>query len=429
MFFRPSANGAPQDGAGPFDQGFYFDDLTTSVYNSINGTGNSGDNIITGNSGDNVLTGGGGNDTINAGAGYDTIVYNVAEGGSETVDGGAGVDTQVVNNNTANSETYNINAIDATHLGINIELGFSAVDPATSANAAISDTNVEELVLNLGSAGDVVVVSGDLNGTGLATSTITVHGGAGSDIVDASLMSPASPVDVVFTDGGGNDTFRGGSGADTIIYNVADHGRETVDGGTGTDTQVINIGGVAETFNINPFAGDPTHLGVNIEPGAGFTVPATPANYAISDTGVEEIVIQLSDAGDQVVISGDLGGTGVATSTITVNGGTGFDLVYFRGVTGTPVDIVFNGGGGDDLFKMGLGNDTFTDTGHGEARISEFPLTTSEFSYSGGKWIVTRADGLGTDTLQGVSLSRTTSARKISAGGAPTASTPPSSGR
>ena len=79
VFFRPSANGQPQDGSGTgANQGFYFDNLTTSVYNNTSGTGNDEANVITGNSGDNVLTGLQGNDVINGGAGIDTSVYRDA---------------------------------------------------------------------------------------------------------------------------------------------------------------------------------------------------------------------------------------------------------------------------------------------------------------------------------------------------------------
>jgi len=52
VFFRPSANGAPQDGAGGQNQGFLFDNVSTSVYNDASGTGNNLDNVITGNSAD-----------------------------------------------------------------------------------------------------------------------------------------------------------------------------------------------------------------------------------------------------------------------------------------------------------------------------------------------------------------------------------------
>lgn len=58
----------------------------TSGAGSINGTGNSLDNVIIGNEGDNILTGGAGNDTLNGRTGADTLI------------GGTGNDTYVVDN-------------------------------------------------------------------------------------------------------------------------------------------------------------------------------------------------------------------------------------------------------------------------------------------------------------------------------------------
>jgi Ca2+-binding RTX toxin-like protein len=80
VFFRGGANGAPQDTVGQHNvnEGFYFDNLTTSVYNNTSGAGNGLANIITGNSGDNLLTGLGGADTLNGGLGIDTAVYQDA---------------------------------------------------------------------------------------------------------------------------------------------------------------------------------------------------------------------------------------------------------------------------------------------------------------------------------------------------------------
>ena len=308
--------------------------------------GNHGDNVITTGKGNDTITGGGGNDTITSGSGDDLIIYNVADGGRETVDGGSGTDTQIVSNLGGSSETFNINPIDPSHLGINIEPGANVAVPATLANWEISDTNVEEIGLHLGGAGDTVIVSGNLNGTGVLTSTVTIDGGAGDDTIDASGIDPAYPVDVVFTGGGGTDSFVGGPGADTIKYNVADGGQETVTGGARIDTQIIDNSGsaTAETFNINPI--DASHLGVNIEPGAT-VVQAGAGNYEISDTGVEEIVVKLGDAGDNVVVSGDLSGTGVATSTITVQGGAGDDTVDLSLLTSNE-DVVYDGAGQAD---------------------------------------------------------------------------------
>ena len=49
VIFRESNNGQPEDGSGTgHNQGFYFDNLTTSVYNNTSGTGNGLANVITG---------------------------------------------------------------------------------------------------------------------------------------------------------------------------------------------------------------------------------------------------------------------------------------------------------------------------------------------------------------------------------------------
>lgn len=68
---------------------------------SINGNGNTLDNLITGNSGDNQLSGGGGNDTIHAGPGNDTLNGG---SGNDTLYGGSGQD-QFLFNTTLNAAT------------------------------------------------------------------------------------------------------------------------------------------------------------------------------------------------------------------------------------------------------------------------------------------------------------------------------------
>ena len=46
--------------------------------------------------------------------------------------------------------------------------------------------------INLGSAGDHVVVNGDLSGTGIATSTLTIHGGTFVNVVPRRLAYNAT---------------------------------------------------------------------------------------------------------------------------------------------------------------------------------------------------------------------------------------------
>jgi T1SS-143 domain-containing protein len=93
IFFQPSANGAPVDGPGGLNEGFLFDDLTTSVYNDADGFGNELANVITGNSGNNTLLGLDGIDTLAGGLGNDTLIggnaadiFKFSEAGAANVD-------------------------------------------------------------------------------------------------------------------------------------------------------------------------------------------------------------------------------------------------------------------------------------------------------------------------------------------------------
>jgi hypothetical protein len=165
VFFRPSANGAPQDGAGgALDQGFYFDNLTTSVSNSINGTGNSLDNVITGNSGDNVLTGGGGNDTLTGGAGAD--VFKFGEQGAANLD-------RILDFSNAQGDTIDISAL----------LG---------AAAGAADANVRNYV-NFAKSGSDLVLQVDTTGSG-------AFSGGAHDVATLAgyAVSNQHIVDVVF---------------------------------------------------------------------------------------------------------------------------------------------------------------------------------------------------------------------------------------
>ncbi len=57
-----------QSSAASFTLADNVENLTLTGIGNIDGTGNSGVNILTGNTGNNILSGGGGNDTLNADA-------------------------------------------------------------------------------------------------------------------------------------------------------------------------------------------------------------------------------------------------------------------------------------------------------------------------------------------------------------------------
>jgi hypothetical protein len=140
------------------------EDLTLLGSATINGTGNSLDNVLIGNSAANTLTGGAGNDSLNGNAGANRLV------------GGAGNDTHFVDN-TADVTTE------------------AANEGSDSVNSTVTWTlgaNLENLTL-LGTTA--------INGTGNTLDNV-LTGNSGANVP---------------TGNAGNDVLDGGMGADTLI--------------------------------------------------------------------------------------------------------------------------------------------------------------------------------------------------------------------
>jgi len=97
LFFRNSASGAPNDGPGGDNQGFHFDNLAITGYDSGAAhadslDGGEGDDSLLGQIGDDTLVGGSGLDHLAGGEGDDSL-----EGGAgdDSLSGGAGRDAAV----------------------------------------------------------------------------------------------------------------------------------------------------------------------------------------------------------------------------------------------------------------------------------------------------------------------------------------------
>ncbi len=121
LFFRPSGTGTPQDGPGGDNQGFDFDNLKITSYDSgsvhadslIGGEGDDsllgqlGDDSLAGGTGMDMLDGGEGNDTLDGGDGNDTHKGGIGDdrmiggAGDDSHDGGGGSDTAVFSGNLA----------------------------------------------------------------------------------------------------------------------------------------------------------------------------------------------------------------------------------------------------------------------------------------------------------------------------------------
>lgn len=291
------------------------ENLSLSGTANLNGTGNSGNNIITGNSGSNILDGGSGTDSLSGGAGDDILITD----GNDLIDGGDGIDTaqasvsvmltgttnvenltlvgsadltgtgnsgnNVITGNSGNN-TLNGNGGNDTLSGgsgndtividggdwVDGGNGLDAVQASLDFNLAINATNVENLTL-IGTA--------NLNGTGNSGNNV-ITGNSGANILDGW---------------GGNDILNGGAGNDILTID----GNDIIDGGSGSDT-------VQSWVSIN---------------------------LATDATNVESLTL---------MGTGHLNGTGNSGSNL---------------ITGNSGNNILTGGGGQDTLIGGGGTDTF----------------------------------------------------------------------
>ncbi|MDI1350574.1 calcium-binding protein, partial [Aquabacterium sp.] len=168
------------------------EDLTLVGVDSINGTGNGLDNVITGNDADNVLDGGEGADTLVGGDGSDTYIVSST--------------TDVV--------------VEEGDLGPNGLFHFSGIDQVLSQIDFTLGDNVENLTLTgvaiaaTGNASDNTLTGNDQNNVlmGLAGDDV-LNGGAGADTL---------------VGGAGSDTYVLDSLSDVIVEDASTAGIDTV---------------------------------------------------------------------------------------------------------------------------------------------------------------------------------------------------------
>ncbi len=206
--------------------GSNLENLTLTGSSSINGTGNSADNIITGNSNINVLNGLAGADTMSGGANNDTYVVDDA-GDVVTEFSGQGTDlvqasvSYALGSNVENLELTGGAAIDATGNSLNNALtgngAANVLDGGLGADTMSGGGGNDTYIVD--DAGDSVV---EAFGQGTDTVQTTLTGYTlGSNVENLSLL------------GSGDLAGSGNSGANLLVGNS---GANTLDGGDGNDT-------------------------------------------------------------------------------------------------------------------------------------------------------------------------------------------------
>jgi Ca2+-binding RTX toxin-like protein len=380
-------------------------------------TGGSGNDMLFGQAGDDTLIGKGGNDLLFGGAGNDTLIggtgddqmfgeagndrmiWNPGEG-TDLMEGGDGNDTAEVNGGNG-AEVFTITANGT-------RVRFDRVSPAPF---SLDIGTTENLAVNANGGDDVITA-----GNGLASLIkLTIDGGAGNDTItggDGDDMLIGGDGNDVITGGRGSDTAQLGAGDDTFVWNPGD-GSDSVEGGSGMDTLQFNSSNVGEKINLsangtrarltrdvgavtmdlngmeqvnivalggadNVTIGDLTKTGikqVNID------LSATPGSGA-GDAQADSVTVSGTGGSDQIQIVASL--TAVTVSglaeqvtligpetgdTLTVNGGNGNDTINAAGMTTAVMNLVLDGGagndtiigsGGNDMLLGGDGNDTVT---------------------------------------------------------------------
>ena len=251
-----------------------------------------------------------------------------------------------------------------------------------------------------------------------ATDQLLVQGGAGDDIIDASGLHAGhislqlqggdgadtligSDGDDLVIGGRGSDVARMGRGNDTFVWNPGD-GSDTVEGGGGVDTMDFRGANVSEKIDIAAngtrvsFTRDVANITMDLNgvEHIDFEALGGQDNIAVHDlsgTDVRQINVDLAgslggDTGDgqadSVTLDGTAGNDAITVSqsgstvtasglptelnvdhadanldSLVIEGGAGNDVIDASAMPAASMNLVLNGGEGNDDLRGGAGND------------------------------------------------------------------------
>jgi Ca2+-binding RTX toxin-like protein len=296
---------------------------------AINGTGNTGNNLIVGNGAANNLNGGGGNDTLDGGAGADAmtggagddiyIVDNAGDAVVEAVSEGTDTVRTLVNFDISATGRNLTNVENITHLGS------ANLQSTGNANANVLTGN-EGMDTFIGGAGNDTYIVNNTN------DTVTEGVGAGTDEIQSSATySLSNNVERLVLTGLANIDGTGNDLGNTLIGNIGNNaldgkfGADFMAGGAGNDTYTIDNAGDVVFESIND--------GIDtIQSNLTWTLGANVENLLLDDTG------------------GNINGTG-NTQANAITGNIGANSLD-GGIGTNGVDTLI-GKGGADTFILG----------------------------------------------------------------------------
>ncbi|MBE9233972.1 calcium-binding protein, partial [Cuspidothrix issatschenkoi LEGE 03284] len=300
--------------------------LTLTGTAAINGTGNTGNNVITGNSGNNTLDGGAGTDTLIGGTGDDIYIVDST---TDTITENASAGTDTIRS----SVTYTIAALANVE---NLTLtGTLAIDGTGNAGNNVITGNSANNTLDGGAGTDTLIggTGDDIYIVNSTADTIIENASAGTDTIQSSITFT---LDTLTLSNIENLTLTGtlaidgtGNAGDNVI--TGNSVNNALDGGGGTDTL---IGGL----------GDDTYI-------VDTTTDIITEN---ANEGTDTIQSSLTFTLDTLTLSNIENLTLTGTLAIDGTGNAGDNVI-----TGNDANNALDGGGGTDTLIGGLGDDTY----------------------------------------------------------------------
>lgn len=384
--------------------GNYVENLVLTGGSTLNGTGNTLDNVMTGNSGNNTLTGGAGSDTLTGAAGIDILI-----GGTEN-------DVYIVDSSDTVSEA-SLQGTDTVMADFTYTLGANVENLTLTGSSNINGTGNTLDNIITGNAGNNTLLGGAGNDTyyvGEGTDIVSENASEGTDTVIASTSwTLSSNVENLILDGFDDMDGTGNTGDNTITGNSAinilsgNSGADTLDGKENADTLIGGSGNdVYIVDNANDIISEVAAEGTDsVQAGVTYTLSAEVENLTL--TGVNTIhgtgnasvniitgnsnnntldgaagadsliggggndVYIVDNIGD-IVTEGAAAGTDSVQSSVNWTLGTNFENLTLTGIstingtgntldntiTGNDAVNVLNGSDGADTLDGGIGADT-----------------------------------------------------------------------
>ena len=318
------------------------------------------DQIVGSDDSDDVLQGGTSDDTMTGGTGADTFVFN-EDSGADTI----------TDFSTTQGDKIDLTAFTSSITWAQLQAKITTVTDPNDVNTVIG---VQIDLSDFG--GGTITLNGITSVSDLTADMFILDDFAGTD--GADTLEGTSR----------DETFTGGDGADTFVFNL-DSGDDTITDFT-VNSDKIDLSAIVGITSTSDFScwQDGDDVMISLGSHGGGTIR------------LENVSLDDLDADDFIFYQNEYTGTANAD---TLTGGAGDDTI-----TGLAGDDTLTGGDGADkfVFASGHGNDTITDFTDGEDTIdlSAFTSITGfgdlTVTQNGGNTVITIPGG-GTITLQG----------------------------